>query len=519
MSVASLEPHLPVAQPHPPGPQEAADPLERALADLHDDLGELLFLCDAAATRLSRLEVELADACPVRATRDLLGRAATSARRRYRALKGQIHTVRGQARYAPRSAALLGRIAGERVSLADRLRAEQALVASIVAAPDWQSPSFLHSLAPAAGRQTGRIQAHWNDYKRDRHSDAETYERQYVEEMVDGSVEVRALLTGCGMAAFTTILAWLLGEGKLSGQVLAGRGIYHESRLLLERMLPGRIRFVDEADTPRLLRAIDDAHPSALFLDSLSNSSWMPMPDLGAVIGALGGTGTYLILDNTCLSVGGQPFALADESVRLVVSESLLKYAQFGLDRANAGVIVARSDDARSLDDYREHLGANIPDVAVHSLAPPDRGMLERRLERLQRNASHLAERLARSAPPDMAIAYPGIGAHHLAGAGGGPRFRGGCISVAPRGRTPHPEYQRRIVTNALSEAARRGVRLYAGSSFGFDTTRIYLAAARAEHGSPFVRIAAGTEHWLELDALSDVLAAAIGVSAGPGSM
>ena len=311
VSVASLEPHLPVAQPHPPGPQEAADPLERALADLHDDLGELLFLCDAAATRLSRLEVELADACPVRATRDLLGRAATSARRRYRALKGQIHTVRGQARYAPRSAALLGRIAGERVSLADRLRAEQALVAGIV----------------------------------------------------------------------------------------------------------------------------------------------------------------------------------------------------------------ARSDDARSLDDYREHLGANIPDVAVHSLAPPDRGMLERRLERLQRNASHLAERLARSAPPDMAIAYPGIGAHHLAGAGGGPRFRGGCISVAPRGRTPHPEYQRRIVTNALSEAARRGVRLYAGSSFGFDTTRIYLAAARAEHGSPFVRIAAGTEHWLELDALSDVLAAAIGVSAGPGSM
>jgi hypothetical protein len=61
--------------------------------------------------------------------------------------------------------------------------------------------------------------------------------------------------------------------------------------------------------------------------------------------------------------------------------------------------------------------------------------------------------------------------------------------------------------------AASRGIKLLAGSSFGFDTTRIYLAAARAESGTPFVRIAAGTEHRLELDALTDVLATAIETS------
>ena len=138
----------------------------------------------------------------------------------------------------------------------------------------------------------------------------------------------------------------------------------------------------------------------------------MPVPDLGAVIDALRGTDTYLVLDNTCLSVSCQPFALAGESVRLVVFESLLKYAQLGLDRANAGVIVARREDAESLEDYREHLGTNIPDMSVHALPPPDRGVLERRLARLQRNAMHLADGLDARVPSGVAIVYPGLDGH-----------------------------------------------------------------------------------------------------------
>jgi cystathionine beta-lyase/cystathionine gamma-synthase len=229
----------------------------------------------------------------------------------------------------------------------------------------------------------------------------------------------------------------------------------------------------------------------------------MPVPDLGAVIDALRGADTYLVLDNTCLSVGCQPFVLARDSVRLVVFESLLKYAQLGLDRAGAGLIVARNGDAESLEYYREHLGTNIPDVSVHALPPPDRGVLERRLARLQRNALHLARGLSERAPPGVAIVYPG---------------RGGCLSVAFGECEQTIERQSGLVGAAVAEAARRGIRLHAGSSFGFDTTRIYLTAARAEYGVPFVRIAAGTEHRLEVDALTDVLATAIGASAPPRS-
>jgi cystathionine beta-lyase/cystathionine gamma-synthase len=497
----------------PPVRDVGAQALECALADLDADLGELSFLCTAAEERLGRLEAAVTRACPHRPTRELLGRAVASTRRRYRALGGRLWALRNEARHAPRSRSLVERITAERAALADRLRVEQALLAGLVAAPDWQSPSFLHSVAPAAGRQTGQIRAHWNDYKRDRHMDAEDYERRYVEEMIDGPAGSRALLTGCGMAAFTTILGWLVGEGKLSGPVLAGRGVYHETRLLLEGMLPGRVSFVDEADTSAVVRAIGSSRPSAVFLDSLSNTRSMPAPDIRAVIDVLRGTDTYLVLDNTCLSVGCQPFALARGSVRLVVFESLLKYAQLGLDRAGAGVIVADWADSESLDDYREHLGTNIPDVSVHALPPPDRGVLERRLARLQRNAVHLAEGLEERAPAGVSIVYPGFGAHRLPGAAARLRFRGGCLSVLFGECEPGLERQHRLVCEAVAGATRRGIRLLAGSSFGFDTTRIYLTAARAEYGTPFVRIAAGTEHRLELDALTDVLATAIETS------
>jgi cystathionine beta-lyase/cystathionine gamma-synthase len=484
--------------------------IEDALCDLDDDLRELLFLCSAARDRLTGLDAELAIACPHRGTREVLVRSVASARRRQQSIAARLHALRAEGQLASRSEPLVARLSAGRRDLADRLRVEQALMASLLAAPDWQSPSIGHSLAPSAGRQTGRVRAHANDYKRDRHLDAAAYERRYVASCIDGPTEVRALLTGCGMSAFTTILWWLLGEQKLRRPVIAGAGLYHEARLLLERMLPGLVHFVDEADGGALGRAIDSLHPGAVFLDSLSNTAWMPMPDVARVIERLRGTDAYLVLDNTCLSVGCQPFALADDPARLVVLESLLKYHQLGLDRVNAGVIVASAADADALDRYREHTGANVPDVAVHALPPPDRDILERRLRRLQRNALHLAGRLAPCAPPGVAIVHPGLPDHPAAGRAARLAFSGGCLSVVLPDGERRLERQRRLVEAAVGEAARRGVRLVAGSSFGFDTTRIYLTAAHAECGTPFIRIAAGTEHRLELEPLAQALAAAI---------
>jgi cystathionine beta-lyase/cystathionine gamma-synthase len=481
-----------------------------ALDDVRADLDQLLYLCRSAEAELDAAEVELDGAALHGATRELLARQLACARDRYRVTGRRLLSLRALAGSAAPSPALLNELSAERRSLADLLRAEQGLLAALVGAADWQSPSFLHSTLPAAGRQNGRIRPHWNDYKRDRHLDGDVYERRYLRAMVDGPAGLRALLTSCGMSAFTTVLSCLQLEGKLDGPVVAGAGLYHESRLLLEKALPGRVRLADEADERTLLGAIDERQPGAVFLDSLSNTKWMPVPDLAAVVEHLRGRETYLVVDNTGLSVSCQPFALARESVRLIVVESLLKYAQLGLDRANAGVIVARGDDAELLARYREHLGTNVADVAVHALPRPDRAVLERRLARLQRNALILAYRLRNRAPASVEIVYPGLPGHSCARASRRLPFHGACLSIVFRDGDRSLRRERALVEAAVAEAGRSGIALLGGSSFGFDTTRIYLTAANAELGEPFVRVAAGAEHRLEVEALAAALAAAV---------
>jgi cystathionine beta-lyase/cystathionine gamma-synthase len=216
------------------------------------------------------------------------------------------------------------------------------------------------------------------------------------------------------------------------------------------------------------------------------------------------------VLDNTGLSVSCQPFALAGDSVRLIVFESLLKYAQLGLDRANTGVILARAEDAAALGAYREHLGTNVADVAVHALPRPDRRVLARRLGRLQRNALLVARRLGARTGPAADVVYPGLASHPGARNARRLAFRGGCLSVVFRAVDPALRREQALIEAAVAEAARHGVALVGGSSFGFDTSRIYLTAARADCGEPFVRIAAGTEHRLELETLAAALATAL---------
>lgn len=181
--------------------------------------------------------------------RYLLGRQLASARRRYRSTGERLLILRELTRSTGATASLVNELAEEKASLADLLRTEQALTASLVAAGEWQSPSFVHSATPAAGRQNGQIKAHWNDYKRDRHLDGKAFEGRWTAAMVDGSADVRALLTTCGMAAVTTVLSFLQMEGKLDGPVLVRAGVYHETRLLLERVAPRQVHAVDEQHT------------------------------------------------------------------------------------------------------------------------------------------------------------------------------------------------------------------------------------------------------------------------------
>jgi hypothetical protein len=89
--------------------------------------------------------------------------------------------------------------------------------------------------------------------------------------------------------------------------------------------------------------------------------------------------------------------------------------------------------------------------------------------------------------------------------------FQGGSLVLVLRPPYRLVEAYQRFLALALGEARDAGVDLVIGSSFGFDTTRLYLTTPFAgPFSEPYLRISAGTESMLELQQLGDVLVRAM---------
>lgn len=460
--------------------------LAEAVADLAEDLDALAWLAESGRDRLDALGGELAAV-----GRDLPGRTLAwveTERRRLRARQAaharRLARLRDEARAAAPSERLRAQLAQAKAAHADLLRAERAALAGLVVAADWQSPSFAHAVRPAAGRWAGAVVAHVDDYTRDRHGEAAAWEAAYVAELRGGAApgaelrgraapgpELRALLTACGMAAVTTVLAWV---GRPRGGAVLGRGVYHETRDLVR----GPRVVVDETDTAAVLAAAEGR--GLVVLDAIGNAAGTPMPDLDAIVAGLRDRDDLTVLiDNTACSAAWTP--PAPGALRLAVVESLIKHAQLGLDRAPAGLLLASPAHAAALDAYREHLGTNITDYAAAALPPPNRALLLRRLRRLERNASLLAARLA----PLARVSHPSLRAQ-----------RGGSFLTV---ELADPEG---LVAAVIEQASAARVPLLAGTSFGLDVTRVYAPVGPTPR---FVRIAAGTEDRVAIESVAAV--------------
>lgn len=485
-----------------------------ARQDVLADLADLAALARSGCAQLERFGAQLAATrahLPDAAARLTAGELGALLFRHERWSR-QLDDLRGEAQAWPAGDGLTRRLRERRDDHAAMLRAQRGRIAAVITANDWQSPSYLHAGRSAAGRFTGAVVPHSSDYKRDRHHDAAAYEREYLRQhLPDPPCAVHAFMTACGMAAVTTMLAWLREEGGLAGGLVVGRGVYHETKELLERARGRPLATVDETSEAALGAAIDQHAPGAVFLDSVGNSSGMPVPDLDPVIRRLGATGrdAWLVVDNSGASPLHQPLARAPRRLgrlRIVVVESLTKYAQLGLDRTTAGIITAAGDGVERLSEHRERLGTNVLDHSVHTLPWPDRQALSRRLGRIERNATLLAERLHSACGPTARVSHPTLRHHH---AYGRPLpFRGGYLTIdlCPASAAGTEE---RFVRRAIAQGEAAGVPLAAGTSFGLDVTRVYAPrVARSERGR-LLRVAAGTEDRLAVEAVAAALVAA----------
>src|SRR5207247_774839 len=174
----------------------------RALADaalvaLQGDFDELAHRASSMRHRIAAAhrEIEGAQASFHPATaRCALADLARSAARLTR-IEDEAHRLFADAG-RPGAGSRLDTLTAGKSSLAEMLRPAITQAAAAIVATDWQSPSFAHAVHSSAGRATGRITEHLDDYQRDRHADAAEFEQAYLREYVDGAAlhNLRALM-------------------------------------------------------------------------------------------------------------------------------------------------------------------------------------------------------------------------------------------------------------------------------------------------------------------------------------
>lgn len=481
------------------------------LQDITDDLTETLYLINDRLQLLQKFtkDIQKVRSCITLETFLQVNISAEQFTRQYKELQQRLISA-------------LNHVTPTHSTLCDEsrefIRIRQQQVAALITATDWQSPTFVHSQISRAGRQEGTIYATINDYKRDQHWDAHNYERAFVNAYVNNLIKfpIYAYATSSGMAAFSTILNFLLLEKKAVGPVIFGESIWFQNRILLEKAFDGNSILVKESDTKQIIDMIITKQPSILFFDSLENSPDIILTDLEAILKTLvkhATSDTYLVIDNTCLGLFLQPLKYIfgkRSKIRLIVLESLNKYHQFGMDRTTGGIIWSYGGDTIKLFDYRVHSGTNIPDVSVLSLPSPNRKLLTTRLLRHKRNTSQFAERLqawirTHPASPFSRIVYPGLPNHQSYAHASRSQFHGCFFSIEFK-----PFYQsipvyKKFVTQIIRMAKKNSVDLTSGSSFGLNTSRIYLTAVRSTTTRPFIRISVGTEHAVALESLISI--------------
>ena len=408
-------------------------------------------------------------------------------------------------------------LAKKKRDLIDRLRSIRGIAASVAVSLDWQSPAFAHSRYSQAGIETGKINATFNDYKRDFHGDARRFERAFDEQFLhrQGMWRPNVRAVSSGMAAFTTALEAVFMSNIPRGPVLIGSGTYFQSKAIVERLIPDRIE-INEADISSAVEAVRAHAPSLIILDTLCNTEGIivpPLRDLLCRISAHLKKPTAVIFDNTGFGPAYNPVRDIPRGslLRPVVFESLAKYYQHGMDRVTGGILWAPPWSGFDLFSSRMHLGTNIPDASVRAIPAPNRGLLLRRFQRFERNALWLAQEFDRFARSHRTLIshvnYPGLRSHPAFDYLSGRPFHGSFFTVTFRPMFRHPKIFLAWLRAVVKEAKKDGLDVCAGSSFGFDTTRVYLTALHADHLTrPFVRVSAGTETCVEIKKICEAL-------------
>lgn len=392
----------------------------------------------------------------------------------------------------------------------------------ILLSREWMSPSLDHSLMPQRGRYCEMVEFASFDYKRDRHREAELYEATFLAELrkIATFSDARCFLMSCGMSAIATAISFLRGPLGIKERFAAPSSLYFENIQLLDYCGSDKPLELPFRNTDELFQQISDKQPTAMFLDSIENSPGLRSVDLQSLVGRLISEcrrPIFLVLDVTTTPLFSLPFlgnVSLPEHINILAVESLAKFHQFGLDVTTGGMITMLGKHPKFdlFPGFREKFGSNHSDVAASMLPPPDFKIAAQRFDKSCRNTRLIGDilrsclaRHSSSFVEEIEVSQPLAGSKHeqSTSTAGTP-----LLNIRFKNYSLLRSKSRLLTELVLAEAKYRGVNIISGTSFGFDTTRIYITAPSTD--CPFLRVAPGIEDHAEALLVADSIAAGI---------
>lgn len=372
---------------------------------------------------------------------------------------------------------------------------------------NWQSPTMEHSLDCAVRDESAALLQRGIDYHRAAHLVGQEYEALFREKLLAQHADARVLATSSGMGAIFVALQFVSSQIVDSGgAVVVDQGCYHETRFLLEALFRNRLQYLDLASA----RAVEDlAHlkPALVVFDATRNSRSIARLPVCDIMAAVREAGSFLVIDSTSM-VSASPILSAAKANglfdRVLVAHSLAKLHQYGMDLVTGGALVysaALDSGFPAPGTFRTHLGLNITEDSAATLPAPSLELLSNRAATISRNVQLLAsafaefrESLSVGVAPSWDCDVPLVPYCNL------------CLVGQDES-----DWYRAFIGRAMDRARARGVPLVAGTSFGFDTTRIYLVESLIPSHRPFIRISPGVETLHEMTLLAGALTEAVG--------
>jgi len=214
----------------------------------------------------------------------------------------------------------------------------------------------------------------------------------------------KGLIFSSGMAAITTTLTTLLGDGD---QLVSVEDVYGGTFNLMKNELPRlgvRIEFVDSTKTPEIIAAITDK-TKVVYLESPTNPM-LKMVDIPVVAKAAHEKGATVVIDNTFATpVNQNPIAMGVD----MVIHSCTKYLNGHSDLV-AGAVVGKSATIDSVWKKRVVFGGSLDPIGAYLLL---RGMktLVVRMAKHNENGKVIAEYLEDHGRVER-VYYPGLESH-----------------------------------------------------------------------------------------------------------